>query len=227
MIRRFNLDGYSSRRGPALLRASLVVAVAASVALFPSTGAAESGSSEEPTEFRSVELYIEGREPLVLFSGENLDVSEENIQSMARAHVPASVLSGHSLMNGKSMHVPGWIICDRSTYIWLSHLPYRSVVGRMGANCFGHFSWVQLTGSVWIANDDGSNKIMDWEYDSAYGERNRSVDVELLALPRARCANDSVEVWFGRNDVQVTFHSGTIKHFQTRETDSYLINCGA
>jgi len=198
-----------------------------SVALFPGTISAEPGSSDEPTEFRSVELYIEGQKPLVLLSGENLDVSQEKIRSMARAHISAGALSGHSLRSGRSLHVPGWIICDRSTYIWLSQLPYRSVVGRMGANCFGHFSWVQLTGSVWIAEDDGSSRIIDWEYDSAYGERNRSVDVELLALPRARCANSDIEVWFGRNDVQVTFHSGTIRHFQTRETDSTLINCSA
>ena len=168
-----------------------------------------------------MELYIEGQEPHVIVSGENLDLSKEEVRSLAQQYVSKHALLDNPLMNGASMHVPGWIICDRFTRIWFARLPYESVVGRIGADCSGHFSWVQLTGSLSIA-DEG---IKEWEYDSAYGKLHRSADVDLLTTPRARCYSYDSEVWVGRNDMLVTFHSGTTKYFDTWETAWTLIDC--
>lgn len=225
MHRKFNVRVLPHYRGITLVRSVLAVAVVASVAMFPSVSSAEAGSSAEPTEYRSVELYIEGHEPRVLISGVNLDLSKEGVRSLAQEYVSENAPSGSTAMDGTALHVPGWIVCDRFTRIWSARLPYESVVGRIGADCFGHFSWVQVTGALWIAQDNGTNRIIEWEYDSADGELNRSVDVSLLTTPRARCYDDDIEVWFGRNDMVVTFHSGSTRYFQMRETDWHLIAC--
>ena len=78
----------------------------------------------ESTVHNSLEVYIEGQEPQVILSGENLDLSKEEIQSLTQEY-----LSGDTLMSGSASRSTGWASCWRTTDHWFSSFPYESVVG--------------------------------------------------------------------------------------------------
>ncbi len=167
------------------------------------------GMQPTVTEYRYVEVYIEGQEPRTILSGQNLSLSNEGIQTFVREY-----LSNHGLIDDQLQASQGYITCDRRTRIWYATFPDDAVVGRVQAECFGNFRWVQLTGTLRIAQPWSPDRQVAWDQVSSSRNFER-----MVTAPRAVCNSLDAEMWRARNDVVVRFHSGQMRSLPLRETE--------
>lgn len=200
----------------------LLSAVALAATMLPTPASAQSIGSDRPssiqpmaTEYRYVEVYIEGQEPHTILSGQNLSLSDEGIEALVRGY-----LSNHGLMDSQLQASQGYITCDRRTRIWYATFPDDAVVGRAQAECFGNFRWVQLTGTLRIAQPWSPDRQVAWDQVSSSRNFER-----MVAAPKAVCSSLDAEMWRARNDVVVRFHSGQMRTLPLRETEWYLFDC--
>ena len=211
----------SLNRKQVLLRSVLSAAIITAVALSPSTSSAQPEPAIqptlpiEPTVHNSLEIYIEGQEPQVILSGENLDLSKDEIQSLTQEYLPDDTLT-----SGSTSQSTGWASCWRTTDHWYASFPYESVVGYITAECFGNFAWVKLTGSLRVQRNNAFDQQVAVDVDYAHE------DFELArAEPRAACDSYDSTNWRSRNDLQIRYHSGQSDDFVRRESHWKEIGC--
>ena len=219
----------TNRRRTRLRVRRLILATTLVTAMLPaSMAAAEPVGSDKPagqspigpvgaTEYRYVEVYIEGQEPYTLLSGKNVSMTQARIDTLVQSYLSSLGIAGE-----QSLQSRGYVTCDRRTLIWEATFPTQAVVGRVQVECFGNFDWVQLTGTLRIAEAWSPDRQVAW------GQKTSSNNFELmLVTPRAECDSDDIELWRARNDVLVRFHSGERRSLLRRETPWYLYECSA
>ena len=204
-----------------LLRSVLAAAIVAVVALSPSASAAQPERAIkptlpiEPTVHSVLEIYIEGQEPRVILSGEDLDLSKAEIQSLTQKYLPDD-----AQMGGPTTQSTGYASCYRSTEHFAASHPYESVVGYITATCFGNFRWIKLTGSLRVARNNAFDDevAVGIEYASRNWER-------ALTKPRAACDSDGPADWRSRNDLEIRYHSGQHDDFDRWESEWLPFDC--
>lgn len=200
----------------------LLLAMVLVVAMLPAPASAQvippknpSGSPPAAIEHRYVEVYVEGLDPHTVVSEGNMNLAEAEIERQIQSY-----LASHGITNTSMLQSRGYITCDRRTRIWEATFPTDTVVGRIQAECFGNFDWVQLTGTLRIAEAWSPDRQVAW------GQRTSSRNFErMLVALRAECDSSEVELWRARNEVQVRFHSGQRRSLPLRETPWYLFEC--
>lgn len=205
-----------------LRRSVLAVAIVASVTLLPGVSSAQTEPSIhqpsiQPTEHHSLEIYIEGREPYVIVSGNNLELSQKKVRSLTHDY-----LSNRAMLRGRALRSTGWASCWRNTRHWFSGFPYDRVVSNITAECFGNFAWIKLTGSLRIERNNRSDRQVAVEID--YANENFQV---ANASPTVDCRNDDPKDWRARNDLEIRYHSGTEDDFLRRESAWTRFYCDA
>ena len=207
------------KRIPVLLLTTMLMATVMPASVDAQTNPSETSSSNSlsATEYRYVEVYIEGREPYTLLSGENASWTQAHINTVVQSYLSSLGIAGVQALQSQ-----GYVTCDRRTLILEATFPTQAVVGRVQAECFGNFDWVQLTGTLRIAEAWSPDRQVAW------GQKTSSNNFELmLVTPRAECDSDDIELWRARNDVVVRWHSGERRNLLRRETPWILYECSA